>query len=116
VKVRGFTYGIVEGRSPDRCALAAACSDTLAQIEAIWYETFWKERHFHYRKLLAAQERTILTLLYFRWKRPTIADALHISKRTVDTHCRNVFDKLDAHDKTEAIDAGKELGLFLHLL
>jgi hypothetical protein len=76
-KVRGFTYGVVEGRSPDRCALAAACGDTLAQIEAIWYETFWKERHFHYRKLLASQERTILTLLYFRWKRPTIADALH---------------------------------------
>lgn len=94
--------------------MAEACSATLTQIEAAFYETFWQDHHLHYRKYLTARERTVLTLLYLGWERPAIAEHLCIAKRTVDLHCGNFFAKLNVGDKTGAIYAGKELGLFLH--
>jgi DNA-binding NarL/FixJ family response regulator len=47
---------------------------------------------------LTAREREILQLVAEGKTHQTIGDMLHISVRTVDTHCNNIMKKLDIHD------------------
>ncbi len=47
---------------------------------------------------LTSREREILQLVAEGAPHQRIADILHISVRTVDTHCNNIMKKLDIHD------------------
>jgi two-component system, NarL family, response regulator NreC len=47
---------------------------------------------------LTAREREILQLVAEGKTHQQIGDLLHISVRTVDTHCNNIMKKLDIHD------------------
>ena len=47
--------------------------------------------------ILTAREREIVQLIVEGWTSPQIADRLHLSQRTVDTHRRNLMVKLDLH-------------------
>ena len=50
---------------------------------------------------LGAREREILQLLAEGLSTPDIAERLHISSNTVDTHRRNIMRKLDLHNVVE---------------
>lgn len=47
---------------------------------------------------LTSREREILQLVAEGKTHQQVADLLHISVRTVDTHCNNIMKKLDIHD------------------
>jgi DNA-binding NarL/FixJ family response regulator len=47
---------------------------------------------------LTAREREILQLVAEGKTHQQVADLLHISVRTVDTHCNNIMKKVDIHD------------------
>ena len=51
---------------------------------------------------LTRRERQVLTLLCQRLTDPVIADALYISRRTVNHHVANVLGKLGAANRREA--------------
>ncbi len=50
--------------------------------------------------LLTPREREVLQLIAEGNTHQEVADILHISPRTVDTHCNNIMKKLDIHDGT----------------
>ena len=47
---------------------------------------------------LTSREREILQLVAEGKTHQQVADLLHISVRTVDTHCNNIMKKVDIHD------------------
>ena len=49
---------------------------------------------------LTAREREILQLVAEGATHQRIGEQLHISVRTVDTHCNNIMKKLDIHDRS----------------
>jgi DNA-binding CsgD family transcriptional regulator len=62
-------------------------------------------------KPLSAQEKTILSLLAQGKTSKEIADALHISSHTADTHRRNLLKKTNCLDTTALVSYGKLVGL-----
>jgi LuxR family maltose regulon positive regulatory protein len=46
--------------------------------------------------------------------RPEIAQALHVSINTVNTHIRNIYAKLGARDRSAAVQRGRQLRLLSH--
>jgi LuxR family maltose regulon positive regulatory protein len=54
----------------------------------------------------------VLRLLRTTLSSTEIAEELYISVNTVRTHIRNVYSKLDAHSRIEAITIAQEIGLF----
>ena len=64
-----------------------------------------EERRVFERRLdrLTPRERDILELIAEGRRNDDIAQRLHISVRTVDTHIRNILGKLDVHSKLEAM-------------
>jgi LuxR family maltose regulon positive regulatory protein len=61
--------------------------------------------------LLSAREMSVLRLLPSELSTAEMADELVISVNTLRTHLKNVYDKLGAHSRYEAIARAKELGL-----
>jgi LuxR family maltose regulon positive regulatory protein len=60
---------------------------------------------------LSPSELRILRHLPTNLTRPEIARALYVSINTVNTHMRNVYSKLGAHDRSSAVQRARELGL-----
>jgi LuxR family maltose regulon positive regulatory protein len=60
---------------------------------------------------LTGRERTILGLLPTELTAAEIADALLISEATVRTHIRNIYEKLGASSRREAVTRARELRL-----
>lgn len=60
---------------------------------------------------LTAREREILQMLAQGHRNEQVAEALHISPHTVQTHIRNVLAKLGAHSKLEAVAIGMRSGV-----
>jgi DNA-binding NarL/FixJ family response regulator len=54
-------------------------------------------------KCLTDREREILILVAEGYTNPQIADLLHISPKTVDSHRTSLMSKLDLHDRTEVV-------------
>ena len=52
---------------------------------------------------LTAREKEVLQLLVDGLKLRQIADRLHISYHTVDSHVRNIYDKLHVHSRSSAV-------------
>jgi LuxR family transcriptional regulator, maltose regulon positive regulatory protein len=63
------------------------------------------------KDILTAKELDVLKLLASGNSRIEIANALVITTNTVDTHIKNIYDKLGAHNRVEAIMLGSEIGL-----
>ncbi len=60
---------------------------------------------------LSPSELRVLRHLPTNLTRPEIARALYVSINTVNTHMRNVYSKLGAHDRSSAVKRARELGL-----
>jgi LuxR family maltose regulon positive regulatory protein len=60
---------------------------------------------------LTARELEVLRLLTTSLSVPEIADELYISPHTARSHIKNVYGKLDVHNRIEAVVRAQELGL-----
>jgi NarL family two-component system response regulator LiaR len=60
---------------------------------------------------LTAREFEILELIAAGLSNKEIADRIFVSENTVKTHCGRLFEKLGARRRTQAVQAGKALGL-----
>lgn len=60
---------------------------------------------------LSDREIDVLHLLAAGLTNQEIALTMHVSVNTVKTHLKNIYDKLDVHDRREAILRSKELGV-----
>jgi LuxR family transcriptional regulator, maltose regulon positive regulatory protein len=63
------------------------------------------------REALTDGERTVLALLPGPLSQREIGEELFISINTVKTHCRNIYIKLDAASREQAVGRARELGL-----
>ena len=60
---------------------------------------------------LSPSELRVLRFLPTNLTRPDIARELYVSVNTVNTHVRNIYSKLDAHDRSSAVRRARELRL-----
>lgn len=60
---------------------------------------------------LSPSELRVLGLLPTNLTRPEIASELYVSVNTVNTHIRNIYAKLGAHDRSSAVQEARELRL-----
>ncbi len=60
---------------------------------------------------LSTSELRVLRYLPTNLTRPAIARALYVSVNTVNTHMRNIYSKLGAHDRSSAVQRASELRL-----
>jgi LuxR family transcriptional regulator, maltose regulon positive regulatory protein len=63
---------------------------------------------------LSQMELRVLRFLPTNLSRPEIARELKLSVNTVNTHMRNIYSKLDAANRTEAVERGRVLRLLAH--
>jgi NarL family two-component system response regulator LiaR len=60
---------------------------------------------------ITPRELEVLQLIAEGLSTREMADRLCVSENTVKTHCSRVFDKLGVNRRTQAVQAGKRLGL-----
>jgi len=60
---------------------------------------------------LSERELEVLQLLAEGLTNPEIATKLFLSLNTVKVHTRNIYGKLDAHNRTQAVARARALGL-----
>jgi LuxR family maltose regulon positive regulatory protein len=60
---------------------------------------------------LSERERTVLRLIAAGLANREIAQELVVSLNTVKSHVKSVYGKLDAHNRTQAVNRARELGL-----
>jgi LuxR family transcriptional regulator, maltose regulon positive regulatory protein len=63
---------------------------------------------------LSRTELRVLRYLPTNLSRPDIARELCVSVNTVNTHMRNIYSKLGASNRTEAVERGRQLRLLAH--
>jgi DNA-binding NarL/FixJ family response regulator len=63
-------------------------------------------------ELITGREREILTLVALGHTTPEIADKLHISEKTVETHRAHIGEKLGLHARSDLVRFALEHGLF----
>ena len=61
--------------------------------------------------LLSAREVEVLQLIAEGSSPPEVASSLYISVKTVKNHLSNIYDKLDARDRTQAVLKGLRMGV-----
>ena len=61
--------------------------------------------------LLSAREAEVLQLIAEGSSPPEVASKLYISVKTVKNHLSNIYDKLDARDRTQAVLKGLRMGV-----
>lgn len=57
---------------------------------------------------LSRSERRVLRYLPTHLSRPAIARELYVSVNTVNTHIRNIYSKLDATSRAEAVERARQ--------
>jgi LuxR family maltose regulon positive regulatory protein len=60
---------------------------------------------------LSERELEVLALIAAGKSNRQIAKELFVAQSTVKTHIKNIYGKLDAHTRTQALARAKELGL-----
>jgi len=67
------------------------------------------------KELLSERELEVLQLIAAGLTNREIAEKLYLSLYTVKAHARSIYDKLDAHSRTQAAVRARELGILPHL-
>ncbi|MBL7825582.1 MAG: response regulator transcription factor [Saprospiraceae bacterium] len=96
-------------------------------IAGIWLGTHWKQQRFKTLPVesnpiqppskileqlgITPREFEVLQLIAQGHSNQEIADQLYVSLNTIKTHISNLFSKLDADRRTQAIKKAKTLGL-----
>ena len=62
-----------------------------------------------FKESLSQREMQVLRLLVTDLTTPEIADELIVSVSTVRSHIKNIYSKLDAHSRYEAVTKAREL-------
>lgn len=57
---------------------------------------------------LSSREMEVAQLVADGWRNQEIAEHLHITINTVETHVRNIYSKLDVHSRPELVKALRE--------
>jgi LuxR family maltose regulon positive regulatory protein len=60
---------------------------------------------------LSDREIEVLELIAEGWTNPEIAGKLFLSLYTIKSHCRNIYGKLDVHNRISAVARAKALGI-----
>jgi LuxR family maltose regulon positive regulatory protein len=60
---------------------------------------------------LSKRELEVLQLIAEGLTNPEIASRLYLSLNTVKVHTRNIYGKLDAHSRTQAVAKARALGI-----
>ena len=60
---------------------------------------------------LSEREMEVLAEIAAGFSNREIADRLYLSTHTVKVHTRNIYGKLDVHNRTQAVARSRELGL-----
>jgi len=88
-------------------ALLAEILDVLRGIPVALPDQSWRSRV----EELSPTELRVLRYLPTNLSRPEIASELSVSVNTVNTHIRNIYAKLQAQDRTSAVQRARELRL-----
>lgn len=67
--------------------------------------------HSHRAVRLTKREIEVLSLIAQGHSSKEAADTLYVSKRTVDFHLANIYDKLQVNNRVQAFRAATRLGL-----
>ena len=62
-------------------------------------------------EMISKREREVLQLVAEGLSTPEVADRLFISIKTVKNHLASIYEKLDAHDRTQAVLRAIRLGI-----
>jgi LuxR family maltose regulon positive regulatory protein len=60
---------------------------------------------------LSGREREVLCLIAEGLSNPEIAARLYLSVNTLRAHSANIYQKLDVHNRVQAVARARELGL-----
>jgi LuxR family maltose regulon positive regulatory protein len=101
---------LLEGHPRHRTAHAALLADLLSVLAGSSLPARRRETATP-PEPLSQSELRVLRFLPSNLSAGEIAGQLHVSTSTVKTHMRHIYEKLDAHRRTEAVDRARELGL-----
>jgi DNA-binding CsgD family transcriptional regulator len=74
-------------------------------------QTMIRTEGVHRAVRLTKREIEVLSLIAQGHSSKEAADALYVSKRTVDFHLANIYDKLQVNNRVQAFRAATRLGL-----
>lgn len=94
-------FGPVECRFEDRSAMSAGDDATMAIELPVIDE----------KPVLSPRQQEVLSYLKDGLTNPEIAVKLGVTERTVKAHCQEVFDRLNARNRTAAVAAAMRLGM-----
>lgn len=95
-------FGQIEARFEDRSSSISGDDDT----DVVEIETNTD------KPILSPRQSQVLHYLKVGLTNPEIATELGVTERTVKAHCQEVFDRLGARNRTAAVAAAMDLGLF----
>jgi LuxR family maltose regulon positive regulatory protein len=101
---------LLERHPPHRTAHAALLADLLSVIGGSSLPARSHEPVTPSERLSESELR-VLRFLPSNLSAAEIAGQLYVSTSTVKTHMRHIYEKLDAHRRTEAVDRARYLGL-----
>lgn len=77
-------------------------------------EAFREQGRVADRYALSARERQVLLLLEEGHTYQEVATELHVSRHTVHSHIKHIYEKLHAHDRAEALAKARLRGILPH--
>jgi two-component system, NarL family, response regulator LiaR len=111
--IRDLSLEVYLGVVAILCAVVGAWAGTrLTRRKIVVAKPDFKPDEAEYRKLgISKREYEVLELMAQGLSNQEIADKLFVSLNTIKTHTSNLFMKLDARRRTQAVRRAKELGL-----
>jgi DNA-binding CsgD family transcriptional regulator len=110
----GYRYGWVDGMHQH--TIAAACGMVIAEVER---HLLHRYRHQHHtgqpHAPLTVREREVLTLSHTGMSNKLIAEALHITPATVNSHSYTLRDTFNVRFVREAVAIADAAGFFHYL-